>query len=593
MTISAGRLLLGAALAITSLATAFPSTAWAQAAPNNKEFEDYTQVERDAAKTAAKKAHFSSFHVCADPGNMPFSNIKLEGFDNKLAALVAKALGTKATYFWRPFNERGLIRQTFDTNECDILMGVPANYEAALTTFPIYKSTYVFASRSDRHYAFKDLDDPALHKVRIGVYELSALRQALANHGIVANVKVHEVSHDGDLVVEHQPWWQVKEVVNGKLDVAGVWGPFAGWLKAQGAPLTLQPTNRMDDIIPMEFEVSIGMRKTDGVTKYAIENALDAHRDDVRKILDDYGVPLVECGECLISGPIKAHGIYTAPTVTPEEMAKLRREGNVEARAHLEQWLKDGADVNDEFADAVLATDDQRMTYLLSKGADIERLDLQGYTPLTSAVRLGSAESMNFLLAHGAKVGTPDKDGWAPILHAVLRNDPKLVDALVAKGADVETHAPGGYSALAIAVEETKFDAAKALIDHGAKVNEPVGEKKITPLMVAASEPPPESRARKLLQSMDSVGLARVLLQHGAAVDATTTDNVTPLMIAAAHDNAPMIGLLLQAGAKADAKNADGETAHDIASKNDNGSATRMLDLFARTSQPAPKGMTR
>ena len=588
MTISAGRLLLGVALAIAPL-----SSAWAQAAPNNKEFDDYTQVERDAAKAAAKKAHFSSFHVCADPGNMPFSNIKLEGFDNKLAELVAKALGTQATYFWRPFNERGLIRQTFDTNECDILMGVPANYEAALTTFPIYKSTYVLASRSDRHYDFKDLSDPQLHKLQIGVYELSALRQSLANHGVVANVHVHDVSHDGDLVVAHQPWWQVKQVVDGQLDVAGVWGPFAGWLKAQGAPLTLQPTNRMDDVIPMEFEVAIGMRKTDGVTKYAIETALNAHRDEVKKILDDYGVPLVECGECLVSGPIKAHGIYTAPTVSPEEIAKLRQEGNADARAKLDQWLKDGADVNDEFADAVLATDNQRMTFLLSKGADINKLDLQGYTPLTSAVRLGSVEAMNFLLAHGAKVDVPDKDGWAPILHAVLRNDPKLVDALVAKGANVETKAPRGYTALSIAVVEKKFDAAKALVDHGAKVDEAVGDKKITPLMAAASEPPPESRVRKLLQTLDSVAIARELVKHGANVNAATSEGVTPLMIAAAHDNAPMIGLLLQSGAKADAKNADGETARDIASNADNGSATRMLELFARMGAPAAKTITR
>ena len=576
--ISAGRFLLAASLCLLSV-----GSAWAQAAPNNKEFDDYTQVERDAAKAQAKTAHFSSFHVCADPGNMPFSNIKQEGFDNKLADLIAKALGTKATYFWRPFNERGLIRQTFDTNECDILMGVPANYEAALTTFPIYKSTYVFASRADRHYDFKGLSDPRLHDLKIGVYELSALRQSLANHGIVGNVQVHEVSHDGDLVEAHQPWWQVKEVVDGKLDVAGVWGPFAGWLKAKGAPIVLQPTNRMDDIIPMEFDVAIGMRKTDGVTKYAIENALNAHRAEVQKILDDYGVPLVECADCLISGPIKAHGIYTQPTVSPEEIAKLRQDSNKVPRAKLEQWLKDGADVDAEFADAVLATDDERMTFLLSKGADINKQDLQGYTPLTSAIRLGSSDAMTFLLAHGAKVDAPDHDGWVPILHAVLRNDPKAIAALVAKGASVETRAPGGYTPLAVAVEEKKFDAAKALIDAGAKVNEAVSVKQVTPLMVAASEPPPESRTRKLLQTFDSLGVARELVKHGAAVDAATTEGVTPLMIAAAHDNAPMIGFLIQSGAKATAKNGDGETAHDIAFKNDNGSAMRMLDLFAKT----------
>ena len=150
-------------------------------------------------------------------------------------------------------------------------------------------------------------------------------------------------------------------MVDGKLDVAGVWGPFAGWLKAKGDPLTLQPTNKMDDIIPMEFEVAMGVRKTDAITKYAIDAALTAHRDEIGKILEDYGVPLVECADCLVSGTIPAHGIYTAPTVSPEEMAKLRKQNRAVSHEQLDKWLKDGADVDAEFADAVLASDNDRI----------------------------------------------------------------------------------------------------------------------------------------------------------------------------------------------------------------------------------------
>ncbi len=579
MTYRFGRMILAA-----SVLLATSGAALAQAALNNKEFEDYTQVERDAAKAEARKVHFSSFRVCADPGNMPFSDIKEEGYENKIAGVIAEALGTKATYFWRPFNERGLTRQTFDTNECDILLGVPANYEAALTTMPIYKSTYVLASRTDRHYDFRGLSDPLLRKLQVGVYELSALRQALANHGVVSNVHVHEVSHDGDLVVEHQPWWQVKEAADGKLDVAGVWGPFAGWLKSKGEPLTLQPTNLMDDIIPMEFDVAIGVRKTDAITKYAIDAALDALRDEIRNILDAYGVPLVECADCLISGSIKAHGVYTTPTVTPEEMAKYRRENRAVTKDKLQEWLKDGANIDAEFADAVLASDNDRLEFLLGKGADINKRDLQGYTPLTSAVRLGAFETTAYLLEHGAKVDLPDSDGWAPILLAVLRNDAPAIQLLLKKGATLDTRAPGGFTPLSVAVEEKKFDAAKALIEDGAKVDEAVTAKKITPLMVVASEPPPESRTRKLLQTSDSIAVARELVKRGADVNAVTSDGITPLMIAAARDNAPMIGFLLQAGAKPDSTNGEGETARDIAAKNDNGSATRMLDLLAKAS---------
>lgn len=566
-----------------SLCLLTTGVAWSQAAPNNKEFDDYTQVERDAAKAAARKAHFSSFKVCGDPGNMPYSNNKQEGFDNKIADVISKALGTTTSYFWRPSIERGTTRQTFETHDCDIFMSVPYNYSDNLTTFPIYKTTYVIASRTDRHYDFKDLADPRLRKLKIGVYETSALRQSLANHGAVANMQVFTVSPDGDLNIQHQPWWQAKQVVDGELDAAAIWGPFAGWLKSQGAPLTLTPTNLMDDVVPMEFEIAIGVRKTDAVTKYAIENALNKHRDEIEKILQSYGVPLVECAECLITGPIKAHGVYTRPTYTPEEIARMRQQSNKIARAKLDEWLKDGADVNEEFANAVLATDTQRMTYLLGKGADINKTDAQGYTPLTSALRLGSVDAMNFLLEHGAKVDVPDRDGWAPILHAALRNNPSMIDALVKRGAGVETRAPGGFTPLAIALEEKKFDAANALIDRGANVNEAVGKKKITPLMVAASERPPENRSQRLLQKLDSISIARELLKHGADANAKTTDGATPLMIAAARDNAPMIGLLLQSGAKPDAKNIEGDTAYNIALKNENGSALRLLQVFANT----------
>ena len=570
--------LLGALIASLPAAHAL-----AQAAPNNKPFEDYTQIERDEAKAAARKAHFSSFRVCADPGNMPFSNIKEEGFENKIAEVIANALGTRVTYFWRPYIERGITRQTFETNDCDILMDVPAGYDSALTTFPIYRSTYVLASRTDRAYEFTGLSDPRLKKLQVGVYELSALRESLANHRIVANVHVHEVSHDGDLVEEHQPWRQVQEVVDGKLDVAAVWGPFAGWLKAKGAPLTLQPTNVMDDVIPMEFDMSIGVRKTAAITKFAIENALNSHKDEIRKILEEYGVPLVACADCLVSGPLKAHGVYTAPTVSAEEMAKLHRENPEITRKRLDQWLADGADVNQEFADAILASDNERAQYLLGKGADINKRDPQGYTPLTSAVRLGSLSTTQFLLDHGARVDDPDSDGWTPLLHGILRNDTSVIKAVLAHGANIEKPAPGGYTPLSIAIEEKKYDAAKALIDAGAKTDEPVSAKKVTPLMIVASDPPPQSRVAKLTQSLDSIAIARELLAKGADVNAVTIQGITPLMIAAARDNAPAVGLLLQSGATIDRKNADGETAHDVAVKNGNGSATRMLELFAKS----------
>jgi quinoprotein dehydrogenase-associated probable ABC transporter substrate-binding protein len=333
----------------------------------NKDFEDLTQQEKDAAKAQARTRKITQLRVCADPGNMPFSNNKGEGFENKIAEVLAARMGASVTYAWRPTYERGLTRQPMnDLNICDIMIGVPADYEALLTTTPIYRSTYVFAYMKDKGYDIKSLKDPVLQKARIGVYETSGLRNALAEHGVKNNIVVMGTAHDADLVPEHQPWHQVDQVVKGELDIAAVWGPFAGWVKqTQHVPLVLKPTNLMDDDVPMEFSVAIGVRKYDAVMKYALEDAMDATKQQIAAILAAYGVPLVQCSECVISGDIPAHGDYILQQAGDEFNAPLRRA--TVSRAQVDQWLKGGADINDELHNAALAADIERMRYLLTK----------------------------------------------------------------------------------------------------------------------------------------------------------------------------------------------------------------------------------
>src|SRR3990170_167062 len=208
----------------------------------SKEFDDLTPSEQIAVRAAAKAAYkakkLETLNVCADPGNMPLSNIKEEGFQNKLATLLGDAMGARVVYSWRPFIERGLTRQTFDQDMCDVMFDMPANYGRLLTTVPVYKTPYVFAYRSDKGLELTGLDDPKLKDLKIGVFQTSGIRAALAKRGIVNNVKLQVQSHDGDLVPEHQPWYVVQQVLDGELDVAAVFGPFAGWVKTmKGEPL--------------------------------------------------------------------------------------------------------------------------------------------------------------------------------------------------------------------------------------------------------------------------------------------------------------------------------------------------------------------
>src|ERR1700723_2860816 len=178
---------------------------------------------------AALAGELQSLTVCADPGNMPLSNQKGEGFENKIAQLIGTALGTGVQYYWRPSIERGLMRTTLSEGNCDLWMDMAADTEGAEILSPLYRSTFVLAYRNDRGLAIKSLDDPPLRKLRVGVFQVSAIREALTEHHIINNTVVHYLSHNADIVPENQPSYQVQQVIDGGLDVAAVWGPMAGF----------------------------------------------------------------------------------------------------------------------------------------------------------------------------------------------------------------------------------------------------------------------------------------------------------------------------------------------------------------------------
>ncbi len=582
--LSAAALVITAVLVSTAFAdTAPPRTAtrsgYLQGPWAGKDFDQLDQAEIDAARQAALTARFRVLRVCADPGNMPLSDRKRQGYENKILDVLAKALGARLSYYWRAYTGN-VVGEAFGTaDECDLLIDMPVHAEGILTTVPIYRTTYVLVWRSDEHLDIKSLSDPRLKRLRVGVFQISALRRALADHGVVSNVKVWPVASDTEWVPAHQPWNQVEEVVDGKLDVAAAWGPMAGWLKTmKGAPITIQPTNLMDNDIPMEFSLGIGVPPQDVVLKFALDDALRAHRAEIQSILDRYGVPLVKCADCVIPGDLPAHGSYMLH-ISPADTGKPTHWAV--SRAQVDKWLAEGSSVNKELWDAVLANDVDRAAYLIGKGADVNKLSNLGTSPLTVAARAGCIPMMQLLVAHGAKVDQPDSDGSTALMGAVMRNQIKAIKFLLAHGANLHKGAPPGFTLLSLALEEQQYDAAYALIKAGADVNTPASKYRLTPLMVIASElpPGPESRVR-MFQDHTPMDVARALLERKANVNATDTAGVTALMIAAAHDNSPMIALLIQGGANPHMKSAAGQTAREIAVENGNLDAERAFSLL-------------
>jgi len=553
----------------------------------NKTYEELTPSEHIAIRAAAKAAYkgkkLGQLNVCADPGNMPLSSIQQEGFQNKLVQLLADATGARVNYHWQPFIERGLTRSTFEERMCDVMFDIPASYERLLTTVPIYKTPYVLVYRNDKGLKLTGLDDPKLKDLKIGVFQTSGVRLALAKRGIVNNVDLQTQTHDGDLVPENQPWYVIQRMLDGELDVAAVFGPFAGWVDTmKHEPVTILPINLDDDTVPLEFELAAGVRKTDVFLKYLLDFALEDHAEEVEQILKEYGVPLVQCSKCVVAGDLPAHGSYTKLADQKfEARPDLASPDQVVTQEKLEGWLADGADPQQELSNALIGNDPERIKFLVSKGADVNTPDLQGWTPLTSAARQRHDKTIELLVELGADPNKADGNGMTPIAAAMMRDHVASIEMLVEKGADLEVPGQQGYRPLALAIADKKYEAAKALMKGGADVSTTSGDEGLTPLMIVAAQTGPAEGSIFLPGSTRPTDLAKVLIEKGADVNTQARNGMTALMIAASNNSAPMIGLLMDADSDPGLKNARGQTAEDVAELNNNQEASQAIRVLS------------
>jgi quinoprotein dehydrogenase-associated probable ABC transporter substrate-binding protein len=553
----------------------------------NKTYEELTPSEhiaiRAAAKAAYKNKKLKTLNICADPGNMPLSNIQKEGFQNELAELLADATGAEIKYHWQPFIERGLTRSTFDERLCDVMFDIPVGYDRLLTTEPVYKTPYVLVYRNDEGLELTGLDDPKLKDLEIGVFQTSGVRRALAKRGIFENVKLQIQTHDGDLVPENQPWYVVQRMLDGEIDVAAVFGPFAGWVKTmKNEPITILPINLDDDTVPMEFELALGVRQTDVFLKYLLDWALNDNAEEVEAILKEYGVPLVQCSRCIVPGDLPAHGSYIKLSEQKfEARPDLASPDQVVTKEKLEKWLAEGADPQEELANALIANDAERIQFLVSRGADVNKPDLQGWTPLTTAARQRHDDTIDLLVELGADPNKQDANGLTPLAAALLRDHVPSIKALIEQGADLEVPGQLGFRPLALALAEKKYEAAKALMDGGADVSISSGKDGLTPLMIIAAQTGPAEGSIFVPGSVRPTDIAKALIEEGANIDAQAENGMTALMIAAANNSAPMIGLLMDAGADPTVKNAQGQTAEDVANLNDNQEASQAIRVLS------------
>lgn len=259
----------------------------------------FCTVLASRSPVAAEPGSAGEFRVCADPNNLPFSNSERAGFENVIADLFARQLNQPVSYTWWA-QRRGFIRNTLKAGDCDVVMGVPTRLDLVETTRPYYRSSYVFVSRSDRHFDIASITDPRLRSLKIGVQLIgddgfnTPPGHALADQGIIDNVVGYTVY--GDYRRPNPPARILEAVENGGIDIAAVWGPLAGYF-ARHSPIALKvvPITGAEHFAPLlfQFDIAIGVRKGDDERRETMDRLIARNEQQIARILDEYGVPVL------------------------------------------------------------------------------------------------------------------------------------------------------------------------------------------------------------------------------------------------------------------------------------------------------------
>ncbi len=233
--------------------------------------------------------------VCGDPGNMPFSERKEDGFENKIAAIIADELKIKVRYYWLTQGP-GFVRNTLGTGLCDLIMGQAFGSDLVQTTNPYYRSSYVLVTRTGELDGITALDDPRLKGKAIGVIAGTPPVNRMGDLGLVSTMKAY-APYQLDPARKYQTVGA--EIVGGlaakDIDAAVLWGPAAGWLaKQSGTPMTVTPLLKEPSRPPMAYRIAMGVRLGENDWKRSLNTVLRKRKADIDKVLRDYDVPLLD-----------------------------------------------------------------------------------------------------------------------------------------------------------------------------------------------------------------------------------------------------------------------------------------------------------
>jgi mxaJ protein len=232
------------------------------------------------------------FKVCADPENMPFSNNKQEGFEDKIAQVLAQDLGKKLTFTYA-YSRQGFFRNTLGANRCDVVIGTTSDADMMRTSKPYYRAGHVFVWRKASNYNITDWTSPDLRKGFIGVIDHSPATIPMNDNNLIANARPYRIQRDLNLPSS----FMIDDLAKGDIDIAIAWGPIGGYFAKQSkVPMVVAPIPEYETENAKGKEywnISVGVRKKDKERMAMIQGAIDRNQAKIIKILDDYGIPHV------------------------------------------------------------------------------------------------------------------------------------------------------------------------------------------------------------------------------------------------------------------------------------------------------------
>jgi quinoprotein dehydrogenase-associated probable ABC transporter substrate-binding protein len=231
--------------------------------------------------------------VCADPRNLPFSNQKGEGFENKLAELLAAKLQKKIDYMYFP-QATGFVRMTLGAHRCDVIMGFPQGDDLVQGTNPYYRTAYALVSKHGSGLEdVMGLDDARLKGKHIGIVAGTPPATNMAVNGLMTNARPYPLMIDTR--VDSSAEAMINDLNQGEIDAAILWGPMAGfYAKQANPPLHITPLVKEKVGPQLVYRIGMGVRRADQNWKRLLNKLIQENQPEINKILFDYGVPLLD-----------------------------------------------------------------------------------------------------------------------------------------------------------------------------------------------------------------------------------------------------------------------------------------------------------